>query len=180
MSMAQSDEADSEADSEVSFAQIQRVVTGHFRSLDNYQPGGIISRSQVAGALEQLEDLGWCPGDRAAILDQVLSDDDWLVLQLRSPAGRRFTAHIAGLRQGFDRLDRLTRLPQGKQTVLDLIHGPGGHKLIEYLVRSPGGIEIGKMLSKAPRGANFNKPTGRIYTLDALLARLRSSHHKAH
>ena len=47
--------------------------------------------------------------------------------------------------------------------------------MIEYMTQSRGGRELGKMLSKAPNGADFNQPTGRIYTLDGLLAQLKKS-----
>jgi len=35
---------------------------------------------------------------------------------------------------------------------------------------------LGKQLSNAPNGRNFNAPTGRIYTVAMLLARLQQSH----
>jgi hypothetical protein len=82
---------------------------------------------------------------------------------------------IAKYPEAFDRLDRLSRLPHGKQTIRDLIKGPGGDKMIQYLTTTPGGKETGKMLSEAPKGAKFNASTGRIYTVDLLLQHVKKS-----
>lgn len=166
-------------DSSVPFAKIEQVVVDHFRAIPDYQPGTIITRSQVEAVLRKLDRLGWPVADRNEILGQVLADDEWLVQELRTSDGRKFAAHIAGQPEGYDRLDRLTRLTNGRRTVRDLIHGPGGYRMIEYMTQSRGGQELGKMLSKAPNGADFNSPTGRIYTVDALLARLKTSYQEA-
>jgi hypothetical protein len=163
-------------DSTVSFSKIEQVVVDHFRAIPDYQPGTIITRSQVEPVLRKLDRLGWPVADRNEILDRVLADDDWLVQELRTSDGRKFASHIAGQAQGYDRLDRLTRLANGRRIVRDLIHGPGGYRMIEYMTQSRGGRALGRMLSKAPNGADFNQPTGRIYTLDALLAQLNNSH----
>lgn len=163
-------------DSSPSFAKIEQVVVDHFRAIPDYQPGAIITRSQVEPLLRKLHRLGWPVADRKEVLDRVMADDDWLVQELRTSDGRRFASHIAGQAEGYDRLDRLSRLVNGKRIVRDLIHGPGGYRMIEYMTQSRGGHELGRMLSKAPNGADFNQATGRIYTLDALLAQLKKSY----
>ncbi len=166
----------SAAEPSLPFSRLENVVVEHFRSLPDYQPGAVISRSQVEAVFLNLDRLGWPAADRNAILDRVLADSDWLVQELRSSDGRRFASRIATYSGGYDRLDRLTRLANGRRTVHDLIHGPGGYQMIEYMTQSRGGGELGKMLSKAPGGANFNQPTGRIYTVDGLLDQLKKSY----
>jgi hypothetical protein len=76
---------------------------------------------------------------------------------------------------GYDRIDRLSRLPLGQQTVRDLIRGPGGEKMVAYMTTASGGKELGKMLSNDPQGKQFNAPTGRIYTVAMLLDRMKQS-----
>jgi len=162
-------------DSSASFSRIEQVVVDHFRAIPDYRPGSMITRSQVEAVLKKLDRLGRPLADRNEILGRVLADDEWLVQELRSSDGRKFASHIAGQPGGYDRLDRLSRLANGKRIVHDLIRGPGGYRMIEYMTQSRGGRELGKMLSKAPNGADFNQPTGRIYTLDGLLAQLKKS-----
>ncbi|NLX98202.1 MAG: hypothetical protein GXY83_18740 [Rhodopirellula sp.] len=156
-----------------SFEQVERAIRDSLQSRPDVAQGGIISRSDAEVALQKAESLGWKTPDRAEILDAVLPDTDYVVQQLRTSDGKRFSAKIDGLTGAFDRLDRLARLPHGKQTVRDLIQGKGGDRLIEYLTNTPGGAEMGRMLSKTPSGSQFNKPTGRIYTIEMLLARMK-------
>jgi hypothetical protein len=163
-------------DSSPAFSKIEQVVVDHFRAIPDYQPGTIITRSQVEAVLRKLDRLGWPVAGRDEILGRVLADGEWLVQELRSSDGRKFASHIAAQPEGYDRLDRLTRLTDGKRIVRDLVQGPGGYRMIEYMTQSRGGRELGKMLSKAPSGAGFNQPTGRIYTVDALLTQLKKSY----
>lgn len=88
---------------------------------------------------------------------------------------------VSGLPLAYDRLDRLARLPLGKQTIHDMIHKAGGAELVKYLTTAKGGKELGKMLARAPKpkGHDFNKPTGRIYTVDQLLDRLETNYKQA-
>ena len=152
-----------------------KAIVRYFEGLPGYQPGGIITRSEVKPIFQRLAKMGHrvAAPNAKKILEQVLADDAFLVRELRTPKGRKFMARIADYPLAYDRLDRLARLPRGRRIAGDLIHGPGGYKMIEYLTTARGGAELGKMLSKSPKGARFNKPTGRIYTVDMLLSRLR-------
>ena len=150
-----------------------KAIVRYFEGLPGYQSGGIITRSEVKPIFQHLAKMGHRVTDPQKILKQVLADDAFLVGELRTPKGRKFMARIADYPLAYDRLDRLARLPHGRRIVRDLIHGPDGYKMIEYLTTARGGAELGKMLSKSPKGAKFNKPTGRIYTVNMLLSRLR-------
>jgi hypothetical protein len=44
------------------------------------------------------------------------------------------------------------------------------------MTESEGGKNLGRSLQKAPGGKDFNKPTGRVYTLESFLAELRLRH----
>lgn len=158
--------------------QIELAVWRQFEALADYQPGQIITRGDAEPIFKH-KLMGWLGADRTAILNQLPEDDDFLVRQLRTRPGRKFGSQVAAYAHAYDRLDRLSRLPRGRRIVEDLIKSPGGYKLIEYMTTSPGGAELGRMLSKAPKGKDFNGPTGRIYTVEMLLARLKQSHTKA-
>jgi len=161
------------------FARFEKVILRYCQDLPDYQPGGIVVRSEVEPIFKQLKMMGWVVAERRSILNRVPADNDFLVRKLRTRKGKEFMGRIANCRQAYDRLDRLCWLPHGKQTVHDLIHGKDGYKLLEYLTNAPGGKELGKMLSKAPKGADFNKPTGKVYTIRMLLVELKKSHQAA-
>src|SRR5580698_731322 len=158
--------------------QIQRAADAALRSRPDYQPGDIISRSEAQACFAKLAALGWEPSDAGQLVAAVPGDDEFIVKHLRgknNKDGQRFMRHVAKYPEGYDRLDRMIRLPRGETITEDLIHNPGGYQMVEYLATAQGGIEMGKMLSETPKGKNFNQPTGRIYTAEQLVSRLRKS-----
>jgi hypothetical protein len=136
----------------------------------------LISRGDVTPLFEQFAKLGWKVADQRAILEQVLPDNDFMVRQLRRSDAGRFVRNIEKDPQGYDRIDRMRRLPRGHIFLSDLITNPGGYKLIDYMTNSPGGYNLGTMVSKTPDGKNFNKSTGRIYTVAQFEAQLATSY----
>lgn len=155
--------------------QVVQTVREHFAAAEQ-PPWAILSRDQAAAVLDRLARLGLRPADREQILQQIPAAEEFLVVELRTPKGWQFMAHLAAYPGAYDRLDRLSRLPRGKQMVRDLIRGPDGYKLIEFLTTAPGGRELGRQLSRTPKGKQFNQPTGRIYTETMLLERVRQSY----
>lgn len=156
-------------------SEITATVANYFDEQTNYKPGDLINREQVEPLLDNLQEFGLPLPDKKEILADVMAKADYLVRQLSTPAGIKFMRQIARFPNAFDRVDRLSHLPRGQQTVEDLIRGPDGYKMIEYMTTAAGGKELGRMLSNSPNGRNFNKPTGRIYTVDILLERLEQS-----
>lgn len=159
------------------FSEVEQAVRAHFKSLSDYEAGDVITRRQVEPLLNRPE-LSWLGNQRSAILNQLLCDSDLLATELRTTAGRRFLKQIAGYPNGLDRLDRLGRLPQGTKKVRNLVHVRDGYKLIEYMTTKPGGAALGEVLSKSRQGVDFNQPTGRIYTEEMLVTRLRECYQK--
>ena len=162
--------------------QVQRAAGAALRSRPDSQPGDIIAKSEAQACFAKLAALGWEPSDAQQIVAAVPGDDEFIVKHLRgknNKDGQRFMRHVAKYPEGYDRLDRMIRLPRGETITEDLIHNPGGYQMVEYLATAQGGIEMGKMLSETPKGKNFNQPTGRIYTAEQLMARLRKSYDAA-
>ncbi|HVC93142.1 MAG TPA: hypothetical protein VND64_05595 [Pirellulales bacterium] len=158
------------------FSAVTEVVERRLHSDRKYHPGDLISRGALEPIFKELAELGWKPADRGAIEKQLLPDSDFLVRELRTDAGRTFMRQVGRYPDGYDRLDRLADLSDGKLIIGRLINGPDGYKMLEYLTTAPGGREMGAMLSQAPNGKGFNRATGRIYTAEQLLERLKSSH----
>ncbi|MDZ7616997.1 MAG: hypothetical protein U1E05_08335 [Patescibacteria group bacterium] len=162
------------------FAAVKSTVEQHYAAISEFEQGDLITRDQVEPLLAQLDRLGWNVADGQAILGQTLPPGEFLPGQLRgSKKGLAFMRAVSGMPLAYDRLDRLARLPHGKQTVHDMIHKAGGTELVQYLTTAKGGKELGKMLTHAPRGHDFNKPTGRIYTVSQLLDQLEASYRRA-
>ncbi|HUY32061.1 MAG TPA: hypothetical protein VMV69_04710 [Pirellulales bacterium] len=161
------------------FSAVSEVVQRQLQSDRNYRSGDLISRGELEPIFKELAELGWKPADRAEIEKQLLAKSDFLVRELRTNNGRAFMRQVARYPDGYGRLDHLADLSDGKLIIRRLINGPDGYKLLEYLTTAPGGRKMGAMLSQAPHGKNFNRSTGRIYTAEQLLERLKSSHAEA-
>jgi hypothetical protein len=151
---------------------IRLAVGGSFARESGYQPGDFITRKQVERALDQVEKRA--PGalkreDRDRLVKSTIDDRSFLAEQLRSPQSKPFMRKVAALPGGFDLLDRMGQMSQGRSTVSRLAAGPDGYKLLEYMLKSKGGSELERMLAKDPGNAEFGKPTGKIYTAEQLI-----------
>lgn len=156
-----------------SFEAVKRTVEATFQTFPDYKPGRLIVQSEVKKAFGEVKKRGWNIPDQKKLMERVVPDGAWLATTLYSRRGRRFMDQISGLPEGYDRVDRLSRIPRGKQTIRDLLKNPGGYTLIKYMTTTPYGRNMGRMLSRDPGGAGFNRPTGRIYTVEQLLDELK-------
>ncbi|HEY2840403.1 MAG TPA: hypothetical protein VGJ26_14700 [Pirellulales bacterium] len=156
-----------------SFDEVRKTAIAYFDGQSNFTADQIISQSQVRGLFEKLQGIGWVVPEQSRILELVPGDHETLVRDLRTPDGRKFSKQLAPLPNAFDRLDRLIRMPTGRSAVARLIKGPDGVWLLQYMTEDPGGAAMGRMLSHTPTGKGFNKPTGRLYTVSALINELQ-------
>ncbi len=164
----------------LSFAEVKKTVLKHFAGMRGYEPGDLLTQGEVAPVFQLLAHQGWTVTDAKEILESVPTESDFIVQQLRTPEGLKFMREISGTPHAYDRLERMTHLPRGKQTVATLIgRGPKGADVITYFADTKDGAKMGRQLSKSRGAADFNKPTGRIYTADMLLKRLQKSYKQA-
>jgi hypothetical protein len=159
-----------------SWAAAEKIVTGHLRTLPDYQPGDMLSRGRVEPVFQPLRAAGWKVSDASAIVASLSDDQDLLVRQFGTPAGRKCMRRVAKVPRGYDWMHRLAWAPRGSQTVRDLVKLPNGPDVIESLLSSPGGKDIRMRLADGAKSSEFDKPTGRIYTEAQLLDRLRQSY----
>ena len=157
---------------------VEWAVKAHFAALPGYRPGDVVSRSQVEPLFARLDKIGFVVAEREGILEKVPPDSDFLVRQLRTNAGQKFMRRISRHPGAFDRLERISQLHRGKQTVRELIgRGSKGADVIAYLASDPDGKKANRMMSKPSKGGrDFAKPTGRIYTAEMLLQKLREQY----
>lgn len=161
------------------FETARKLVRMYFQKQAGYQQGDLITREQAEQVFGYLQKIRWDVRDQNEILEATFAEKDFLPRTLRTKHGTPFMREIAKLPQGYDRLDRLAKLPQGKRMVSDLARDKDGYKMIEYLADTQGGEYLGRQLSNAPRGRDFNQPTGRIYTEEEFVRRLKESYDEA-
>jgi len=158
------------------FSAFAGSVEKYFTRQRSYRPGDIISKSDAKGVFRMLSQQGWEVADRDDIMDLVLDDGNYMVVKLRTKPGRVFMKDLSRTPEAYDRLDRFLRLPNSRKFFNGLLKGPDGYKMFEYMVTAKGGIVLGQQLSRTKEGREFNKPTGRIYTVKELIQRLGESH----
>jgi hypothetical protein len=149
------------------------AVEQHFESLEDYRPGDLVTRSEVAQALANVSDAGAEVADAKRTVELALADDSFLAKELSTPAGRKFMRKVSRHAGGYSHLDRLSSISRGQTIIRDLIRGPDGDKFVEYLATTRGGRNLGSTLAGARQGADLNKPTGRIYTAEDLVTELK-------
>jgi hypothetical protein len=162
-----------------SFGKVVQAMTGYFESQQDYQAGDLLNQSQAAGALEAIAAIGWEVPQAEKIVSLALADNSFLVKQLATPKGKQFMRKIAKSPGTYSRLDRLSRISNGQSAVKILIRDPGGDTMLTYMATTQGGKNLGAMMAGTPNGTNLNKPTGRIYTADDLLAVVRQAYAKS-
>lgn len=167
------DRADAASAALPEFAAVSQAVADYFDSLRGHQPTDLVTQSQVAEALDAVAEVGWDVPERDALVKRTLADGSFLVRELATPAGKKFMRNIARYPGAYNRLDRLSTISGGQKVVRQLIHEKGGYEMIEYMATTPGGHNLGKMMAGAQQGVDLNKPTGRIYTADDVVAALK-------
>ena len=151
------------------------AVESYFGSLRDYQKGDLIPRSQIEIVLAKLETAGVKVRDADSIVKLGLADESFLVRELSTADGRRFMRKVGRSAGGYSHLDRLSSIPRGQTIVHDLVRQKDGEKMLEYLATTKGGQKMGGMMAQARGGVDLNKPTGRIYTVDDLIAVLKAA-----
>jgi len=159
-------------------ASAQQVTTftkQYFSTLPKYKSGNLITQTEVAGLLKEISKKGWgvAPKDEAQLRKRILSDNDFLVKELnRTQQGHSFLHKIRNYPGGIDRLDKIAQMPKGKRDVHAIIYKiPDGDQWIKGMTTTQHGRRMGNSISRWQHD-NFNKNTGRLYTVDQLLPEL--------
>lgn len=163
-----------------SFGRVESAVAKRFESQRGYRDGDLISLSQVKPVFKDLRALGWKVADQDEILGDVLSDGHYLVRQLRSKDGQKFMRRISGQPLAYDQLDRLSEMPGGELMIQDFLRFPNAD-LTFTKKDSPKLSSFARLTPKDKRQGvskpkDFKKPTGRIYTVELLIDRLKQSY----
>ncbi len=162
---------------------VEQTAKSTLASRQGYQPGDLLAKSDVQGVLTQLQQLGWEVANRQELQKKTLDDGHFLVKELRTTAGLKFSRAVQHDDNVFDRLDRLSEYSGGHKLIDTIVHLPDGTKLM-LNKPTPGFSDLMSLLPKqanglTPTNKDFSKPTGKIYNETELLKALADSYVKA-
>jgi hypothetical protein len=165
------------------FSWVEELVNDHFAARKDFRRSDLISKRDVTPIFASLKNAGWQVADEADILALILDEGSAVVRTLRTRDGQQFMRKVAGYRLIYDRLDRITRESGGQRLVADLVKLPDAQRYAKMKPQRgvPSMLEFlpKKKSGKRRRVADYDKPTGRIYTIEAFLERLQESHTQA-
>lgn len=163
-----------------SWDKVEQIVLRYFDSAWDKDQFHFVTQGHAKTVFTQLEQIGWRIEDRKSLMKDIPEDSEFLIEQLTSPQGQAMLRKLEDEKLLYDRLDRLIQKPGGRRLVRDLIRVPHGYKYAKSK-RPKGMPEMKEFLPKTSKGKNptisdYDKPTGRIYTLELFLDRLRETH----
>ncbi|MCA9120549.1 MAG: hypothetical protein H6822_14040 [Planctomycetaceae bacterium] len=165
------------------YNEVQRIVDQHFGAQTQLRPGDVISQSEVSELFLKLEDAGWKVGDRNDLFKRLLPTNDPLIRILRSTRGIKFMRQVSSDTLIYDRLDRIVQEPGGERLLADLVKLPDAARYAKQ--KTPPGVpDLEDFLPKGRSGKarqveDYDKATGKIYTVPDFEKALQKSYEQA-
>ncbi|HUG17330.1 MAG TPA: hypothetical protein VMM56_00030 [Planctomycetaceae bacterium] len=144
-----------------------------------YKAGDLLTWEDVKPYIEQLKENGIEIPDEENLPAMFLPEGDRVVKMLRTRKGTIFMRNLTKAGGKYDMVDRFRKLPRGYTMLQTMIDTPKGHQLLADMVTAKTGKGTAQQLTRSPEGKDFDKPTGLIYTEDALLDFLKAAEHKS-
>lgn len=152
--------------------QMRTLVQQTLAKNPYYSPGYLISRRDVDALFSQLLKMGLTDTeDQEDLAECVLPDSSFLVGRLKTPVGRAFMKQLASHPELYDRLERLSWTPDGRQLIDSFIRTKDITKL-QQLKTSEQLAKLSKRLAADASTADFEFPTSRVHTADELIVKL--------
>lgn len=154
-------------------AQLKTQVEQTLKKNPYYSPGFLISRRDVESLFAQLLADGVTSAeDQEDLSECVLSDSSFLVGRLKTPVGRAFMKKIASDPTVYDRLERLSWTPDGRQLIDSLLRAKDGAAQLQQLQTSAQLAKLSKRLAADASTEDFALQTSRCHTAEELVAKL--------
>ena len=161
---------DTPAKTSKNLIDVPKTVMEHFRSLDFYSTGDMITDQQVAPLFNKFEKLGWKIDDQEQILQKFVSTGSFLDQVMNSSRGKVFFRNISGFDRGMDQVERISVMKNGRSSIRQLVFAmPRGSDYIRAVATSKHGKILARLVRQSPNGQFFNQPTGKIYTEEELV-----------
>jgi hypothetical protein len=166
--------AKSEKPTEPTAAQLKALVEQTLKKNPYYAPGYLISRRDVEKLFSHLlEDGITSTEDQEDLAECVMSDSSFLVGRLKTPTGRAFMKKIASDPTNYDRLERLSWTPDGRQVIDNILKAKDGPTQIQQLKTSAQVAKLSKRLAADASTADFALQTTRCHTAEELIVKLQ-------
>ena len=94
---------------------VTRAVEAYFASQPGYEPGDLITRSQIEKVFSKLDDAGAAVPHAEQIAERGLDDGSFVARELSTAAGRKFMRKLAQNPGTFAHLDRLSTIPARRE-----------------------------------------------------------------
>lgn len=156
--------------------QVEKVIADHLARKRDYQPGDLITRADMEPIFNRLLELGVEPANRETLYDQFLPYNSFLASELSMPAGRKFMRQVSKYPNVYDRLERLSWMPAGRELIREMTQRADGPEVLLSLTTPQGAKAVEQIMAGDIRGQNFHLPTGHIHTAEQLIQQLRESH----
>lgn len=154
-------------------AQLKAMVEQTLKKSPYYSPGFLISRRDVETLFAQLLAEGVTVAeDQEDLSECVLSDSSFLVGRLKTPAGRVFMKKIASDPTVYDRLERLSWTPDGRQLIDSFLKAKDGAAQLQQLKTSAQLAKLSKRLAADASTPDFALQTSRCHTAEELVTKL--------
>ncbi|MCE9606944.1 MAG: hypothetical protein K8U03_18830 [Planctomycetia bacterium] len=158
------------------FAVVQDLVEKQLAKKSGYRDGDLITRSDVAPIIPQLEKLGFPVREVSKGIEVLLADDHLLVTLLRTPQGEALIPKIKNLELALDRMDRLCYFSEGQELLRNLVVAPNALTVIEQLCLPETAKALAVKYPNEPSCQTLDLPTGRAFTQRQYIERLRTIH----
>ncbi|MDP7020596.1 MAG: hypothetical protein QGG36_32650 [Pirellulaceae bacterium] len=161
---------------------IEEFVHRYLDGLSDYKKGDLLSQGHVAKMTAHMKKMGWRVREEKRLFKDTLPDSHFLVQQLHTRHGHRFMRNVQRHPQIYSKLERISSAHGGRALVRDLLKLPDAAKYANPN-RARGVPQMKDFLpkhgnSRQPQIRDYNKPTGKIYTEDQLLKRLKEMHQR--
>lgn len=151
-------------------AEVEVLIRQHFAGMPNYSQGDLITTQQVQPLLAKFSAKGWDVPRQDLVLAKVTKSGSYLDQTMNSGKGKRFFREINGSPGGIDRVERMSNMKNGRNSIEQLVNKtPRGSDFINALATSKHGQILGDWSGPTQTGQALNQPTGKIYTEEQLI-----------
>ena len=143
----------------------------YFSKLDKYSSGDLVTTGDVVPLIKLLKQKGWDVPQSDKLISRLIKSGSYLDQTLSSENGQRFFRQISTVSGGVDRIERMSKLKNGKGSINQLINFPHGSDLVKELATTRVGRNLGNRGSRSG-ASSLNESTGKIYTEKELISEL--------